>query len=42
MGKEGAAMQLLVLGRMLGQDNPHSDIRGINLHHKLTGQVRMD
>jgi hypothetical protein len=26
MGKEGAGMQLLVLGGMLGQDSPHSDV----------------
>ena len=42
MGEEGAGVQFLVLGRTLGQDGPHSGIRGIDLHHKLTGQIWMD
>jgi hypothetical protein len=40
MGQEG--MQLLVLGRPLGQDCPHSDARSINLNPELTGRNRMD
>ena len=34
-------MQLLVLGRILGQDISHSYVRGIDLH-ELTGWIRMD
>jgi hypothetical protein len=42
MEEKSTGVQLLVLGRTLGKDGPNSDIRGIDLHHKLTGQVRMD
>ena len=42
MGQKGAGMELSVLGRSLGQDGPHSNIRSINLYHKLTGWIRMD
>jgi hypothetical protein len=36
-GQERAGMQLLVLGRKLVQDGLHSNVRGVNLQHKLTG-----
>jgi hypothetical protein len=39
---DGTGRQLLVLGRSLGQDGPHSNIRIINLYHKLTGRIWMD
>jgi hypothetical protein len=42
MGKEGAGMKILVPGRVLGQDIPHSDVRGNDLHDELIGRVRMD
>lgn len=35
-------MEILVLGGLLGQDSPHSNVRSIDLNHKLTGHVRMD
>ena len=41
MGEETAGMQLLVLDRTLGQDGAHSNVRGANLHHTLTGRVQM-
>ena len=34
-------MLLLVLGRPLGQDGPHSNVRNVNLNHKLTGRIGM-
>ena len=37
MGQEGTGMQLLVPGRPLVQDGPNSNIRSIELYHKLTG-----
>ena len=42
MGKEGAGMQILVLGRTLGQDSPYSDVGGVDLHHELMGRDRVD
>jgi hypothetical protein len=42
MGQEGTGMECLVLGSLLGQDGLHSNIRSINLYHKLTGRIRMD
>jgi hypothetical protein len=42
MGQKGTGMKLLVLGRSLGQDFPHSNVRSINLYHKLLRWVQMD
>ena len=42
MGQQGRGMTLLVLGRLLGHDGPHSNGRSINLSHKLTGRGWMD
>ena len=42
IGQEGTGMELLVLGRSLGQNGPHSNVRSIDLNHKLTGRVQMD
>ena len=42
IGQEGTGMKLLVLGRSLGQDGPHANVRSINLKYKLTRPVWMD
>jgi hypothetical protein len=42
IGQEGTGMELLVLGRSLGKNGPHSNVRSIDLNHKLTGWVWMD
>ena len=40
--KDQGLMGNQVAGKPGGQDSSHSYIRSVGLHHKLTGQVRMD
>ena len=41
VGKEGARVETVVLGRVLGEHSAHHRVQGIHLNHNLPGNVGM-